>query len=90
MLQETIIKIKVISNASRSEIIGWIEGVLKIRLAAVPAKGEANAELIHYLSKVLSLGRSKIKIVKGETARLKQICIQAPLSYVLQKLNHGE
>ncbi|MBA2369808.1 MAG: DUF167 domain-containing protein [Candidatus Protochlamydia sp.] len=49
---EQVLKIKVISKAACTEIVGWVNGELKIRLAAVPAKGEANAELVRFLPKL--------------------------------------
>jgi uncharacterized protein len=68
-------KVKVVPKSSRNEIVGWEDEELKVKLAAVPEKGEANAELIDYLSEILNIGKSKIKLVKGEKSRRKRICI---------------
>ena len=54
-----VIKVKVIPKASRSEIAGWENEELKIRLAAVPDKGQANAELIRFLAEWLGIGKCK-------------------------------
>lgn len=68
--------VKIIPKASKSEVVGWENDRLKIRLAAVPEKGLANAELIKFLSGVLSIAKSQIHLVQGETSRLKKILIK--------------
>jgi uncharacterized protein (TIGR00251 family) len=80
MLQQTnkgiVFRVKVIPKASRTEIVGWEKDELKIRVAAVPEKGEANTVLIKFLAHFFAIGHSKIQVVRGETSRHKQICIQ--------------
>jgi len=46
---------------------------LKIYLTAVPIQGKANKELVKLLSEKLGVGKSKIKIVKGEKNKEKVI-----------------
>jgi len=48
---------------------------LQVRVAAPPVAGAANAALIVYLAKALKLRRSEIRIVSGETARLKIVAL---------------
>ncbi len=69
-------KVKVIPKAARSKIVGWEQDTLKVRLAAVPEKGEANGELIRVLAEVLEVGKSKVQLMGGETSRHKRICIR--------------
>ena len=45
--------------------------LLKIRLTAPPVDGEANAALIAFLAKVLSLRKADIEIRSGLTGRVK-------------------
>lgn len=79
ILQQTneaiLLKIKVIPKASRSEIVGIENDQLKIRLAAIPDKGEANRELVEFIADFLSLGKSHILLVKGTTSRNKTLSI---------------
>jgi uncharacterized protein (TIGR00251 family) len=81
MLQQTneglVIKIKVIPKSASSGIVGWENDELKIRIAAVPDKGAANAELIRFLSNFLKVGKSKIVLISGETSRHKKICVNS-------------
>lgn len=48
---------------------------LKLRLAAAPVEGAANAALIAFLAKALDLRKSDITLVAGEKARLKRLAI---------------
>jgi uncharacterized protein YggU (UPF0235/DUF167 family) len=48
---------------------------LKVRVAAAPESGKANASLIALLAKRLHIAKTRIAIVNGETARLKIVSI---------------
>jgi uncharacterized protein (TIGR00251 family) len=63
--------VRVQPRASRSEIVGELDGALKIRLAAPPVDGAANEELIRFLAKAFGVARAQIEIVSGTTARQK-------------------
>ena len=49
--------------------------VLKLRVAAVPDKGKANAAVMALLAKVLGVPKSALTLVAGDTGRLKTIAI---------------
>jgi uncharacterized protein len=73
-----LLRIRATPNARQSEIIGWEEDplvgrVLKVRVAAPPTEGKANAELQRFLAKCLGLPKSKVLIEKGGTSRLKTL-----------------
>lgn len=70
-----IIPIKVVPRASKNAIAGWENGELKVRLNAVPEKGEANEELIAFLAKIWKLPKSHLCIRSGETNRHKKVLI---------------
>lgn len=76
MIKETTLVVKVIPKSSRSALVGWEENTLKIRLKALPEKGEANDELIAFLAKTLDLSKSSISITHGHTSRLKRLKIE--------------
>lgn len=61
------------ARASRSEIVGWQEDRLKLRLKAPPVDGEANAELLRTLAKVLGMRRSALSLQQGEASRRKSV-----------------
>ena len=69
-----IIKLKIIPRASKNEIMGEMaDETLKIRLKSAPVDGEANEELIKFLSKEWKIPKSNIKIKSGKTSRNKVI-----------------
>ena len=47
--------------------------LLEVRVAAAPTDGTANDEVSKLLAKALSLPKSSLNIVSGQTARLKRI-----------------
>lgn len=60
-------------RASRSELVGEYDGALKVRLAAPPVEGAANAELVRFLARRLGVPRSAVRVVAGETGRNKLV-----------------
>lgn len=67
------ITVKVIPKSSKSEIIGWENDQLKVRLKAVPEKGEANEELIRVLAEYFDIPKSQITIIRGHKSRIKTV-----------------
>lgn len=73
MSEDLTISIRVIPRASRSEIVGMVDGTLKVRIAAPPVDGAANSEIIKLFSKTFGIAKSDIAIISGETSRKKRI-----------------
>ncbi len=65
--------IHVTPHASRAEITGGIEGMLKIKVTAPPVEGAANEACIALLSKRLGLKKSQVEIVAGAKGRKKTV-----------------
>ncbi|MDQ7815363.1 MAG: DUF167 domain-containing protein [Patescibacteria group bacterium] len=74
----TKISIRVIPNASKTEIAGREGTTYKIRVAAPPVDGKANSELIEFLSDVLDIPKSSIDVIKGQSG--KQKIIEVPMT----------
>lgn len=68
-----ILSVHVIPNASRSELVGWHEGALKIRLAAPPVDGKANEELCRFLGKTFGIAPSLIEVERGMANKKKRV-----------------
>jgi len=62
-------------NAARNELVGFSEGVLRVKVAAPPVKGKANKELIAFLAQKLGLSKGDLTILKGHSSRNKLISI---------------
>lgn len=64
-------------RASSSEVVG-LHGEpprLKVRVSAPPVDGEANEELIAFLSKKLKVPKSRFEIKSGHTGKYKELFI---------------
>lgn len=70
-----IFNVKVVSRASKSEIVGAHDGALKVRIASPPVDGAANSELIKLLAKTFDVSKSHVEIIGGQTSKTKQIKI---------------
>ena len=70
-----IFNVRVVPRASKSEIVGEMDGALKIRIASPPVDGAANAELVKLLAKTFEISKSEVEISGGQTSKTKQIKI---------------
>jgi len=70
------LSVKVTPSAARSEITGWRDDALQVKIAAPPEKGKANKELIDFISRTLGIKKSAVAIIKGQTSRNKIIAIE--------------
>jgi uncharacterized protein YggU (UPF0235/DUF167 family) len=78
VVMASTIAIRVTPRSSKPGIGEWNSDpggrpFLDVRVAAAPADGAANEEVIKLLAKALGLGKSSLAIVSGHTARLKRI-----------------
>ena len=69
------LSIKVIPNAKRDELTGYKDGILLIKVTAVPEKGKANQAVISLLAEKLGVRKTSIEITRGQTSRNKTIII---------------
>jgi hypothetical protein len=65
--------VKVHPRARRSRITGRFGQAYKLDLAAPPVDGKANEECIRFFSDLAHVPRSRIRIISGQTARIKLI-----------------
>ena len=81
------LNIKVIPKAQKTQAVELMKGpegeeIVKIKVAAVPEKGKANAELCRYLKRVFGTGRDAINrvctvsVVQGQTSQRKVVRIE--------------
>jgi uncharacterized protein (TIGR00251 family) len=68
------IAVKVIPKSSRNEVVGEMaDGTLKVKIAAAPEKGKANAELCSFLAKYFGVPSRNVSILSGETSHRKLV-----------------
>lgn len=80
------IAVRVIPNASKTEVVGREGSTWKIRLAAPPIDGKANDTLIRFLSDVLDVAPSYIEILKGHSSKTKILSVPMIEEDVIERL----
>ena len=63
------IPVRVVPNSSRTSVVSFIDGVLKVKVMEPPEDGRANRAVIRLLSK--KVGIKGIKLCSGEHSRDK-------------------
>jgi hypothetical protein len=77
--------VRVVPQASRSEIAGIHGDALKIRVTAPPVEGRANEALVAFLAKRLGVRKSQVEIVAGATSRRKTIHVIGLLAHEVEE-----
>lgn len=68
-----IIKVRVIPNSKRSEVMSRIGSILRVKIMSPAIEGKANEELRDLLSDFFDVKRSMVFLRKGERGREKTI-----------------
>ena len=72
-----LLNLRISPGAGRTSIEGpYGEHALKLRIAAQPVAGKANAELERFLAKLLGVSRSDVAVIRGSSGRDKVVLIQ--------------
>ncbi|MGB6838537.1 MAG: DUF167 domain-containing protein [Dehalococcoidia bacterium] len=73
MAAEVSLRVRVTPRSSRDEVVGWQEGVLRVRVQAAPVGGRANEALMRLLAEALGLARSALEVTRGHRGRDKTV-----------------
>ena len=73
-----VLALHVQPGAKRTKVEGAHGDALKVRLAAPPVDGKANAELLRFLADAFAVPLRQVTLVRGETARRKTVRVDAP------------
>lgn len=69
--------VKVVPRSLRSGIAGKMaDGALKVKVAAVPEKGKANAELCELLAREFGVPLRDVEVISGAASTRKRIRIR--------------
>lgn len=63
-------------NAKSNKLIGVIDDVLHVAIAAPPTDGKANIKLCLFLAEILDVPKSAVKVVHGESSRRKMVEVE--------------
>ena len=72
---DVILTLHVQPGARHTAIAGLQGDALKIRLAAPPVDGKANAALLAFIATKVGAGRADLQLISGQTHRAKRVRI---------------
>lgn len=76
-----IIPVRVQPRGSRSQILGAVEGRLKIKTTAPPTDGRANKDVIRQLAKAFKVPPSRVSLKSGAASRNKTFIVEQPTTF---------
>lgn len=71
-----LLAIHIQPGAKRSQVAGLHGDALKIRIAAPPLEGRANAALEAFIAEALGTAKSNVSVVKGMQSREKLVAVK--------------
>jgi uncharacterized protein len=71
----SVVLVRVIPRAKKTEISGERDGALVVRVAAPPVEGAANEALVGFFARALGVPRRAVRILSGERGRTKRVAI---------------
>jgi len=82
-----ILTVRITPNASRDEVTGVDgDGVVRIKIQSPPVEGAANKRLVRFLSKKAGVSKSRVRLLRGETARIKVVEIDGDEQTVRRRI----
>jgi uncharacterized protein len=73
-------------GAKKTEVAGEHGDALKIRLAAPPVDGKANAALLAFIAERLGVPKSAVTLKSGQTSRRKVVEVEGASAEVVRLL----
>ena len=73
-----VLDLSVQPNAKKTQTDGLHDGALRVRLAAPPVDGKANAALLAWLADELRCPKRSLQLLRGEASRRKQVQVALP------------
>lgn len=74
---DVVLTLHIQPGAKKTEVAGIHGEALKIRLAAPPVDGKANAALLAFVAERLALPKARVELVSGQTSRAKRVRVSA-------------
>ena len=73
---EVVLRVHVQPGAGRSAVVGTHGNALKVRVAAPPTDGRANAALLALLGEALGVKGDDVELASGESSRAKRVRVR--------------
>ncbi len=73
----TLLNLRVSPGAERTSVAGaYGEQAVRLRVAALPVGGKANAEAERYLARLFGVAASDVSVVRGASSRNKAVLVR--------------
>jgi uncharacterized protein len=73
-----VLQLRIIPKSPRTAWAGMLDDAsIKVRVAAAPEKGKANAELVRFLAREFGVPAQSVEIVTGSASSRKQVRLSA-------------
>jgi uncharacterized protein len=73
----TVLNLRVAPGAKRTSIEGpYGEDAVRLKVAAPPVSGKANAEVVRFLAELLHVPRSDIAVIRSSSSRDKKVLVR--------------
>ena len=79
------IKVRVQPRASKDQVIGYREDVLRLRVTAPPAEGKANDAVVSLLAEALGIAKGRVRVVRGRSSREKVVLVESSAQEEVQR-----
>jgi uncharacterized protein (TIGR00251 family) len=76
---EVEVDVKAVPGSSKTCFAGIKDERLRVKIAAAPEDGKANAELVAFTASALGCAKREVRLIRGEKSRLKTLAF--PLAY---------
>lgn len=73
---EVRIALRVQPGAKASQVVGLVDGVLRVRVAAPATEGKANRALVDLLAGLLRVPKTRVRILWGAVSRDKVVEVE--------------
>ena len=83
------IVVHVVARAKVTQVAGRYGDAIRIRLAAPPVDGAANAQLVRFLAERLGVSRGMVAIVRGSTGRRKTVAVEGVTAEIAERVLLG-
>ncbi len=83
---EARIRVRLTPRSSRNEILGWREGLLRVRVMPPPVDGKAIEALERLIAKALGVSKRDVSVVSGARSREKTVEITGMSQAEVEKL----
>lgn len=70
-----LIRTRLQPKASKEEILGEVQGRVRMRVASPPVEGAANEAAIRLLARTLRVAKSHVRLIRGERSREKDFLV---------------